>query len=995
MKKTMLTIVMAALCLIFKAGAQQPAKPLLQNQALMGQVISAATGEPLPGAILKIADTKQTIPCNERGAFQLNLPNGSYSLTAYYMGYQTKNISIQVPYAENLLIKLETAEADLKEVEINAGYYTVKDKERTGSIARVTAATISQQPVGNPLAALIGRMPGVNIEQNTGVAGGGFTVEIRGRNSLRSDAREPMYLVDGVPYPSGKVNSTGIGVTSMGTFSSPLNYLSPADIESIEILKDADATAIYGSRGANGVVLIKTKSPKTDKTSVDIDFNTGMSKVGPEMKLLNTTQYLEMRNEAFKNDGVAPGTTAYDVNGTWDPERYTNWQKVLIGGTAWSTNLHMGINGGNAFTQFSFRGNYSKNTTVFPGNFNDQKGAGTLSVNHTSVNNKFKLNFSTSYLLDVNRLPREDLTKYILLAPNAPALFDDNGNLNWALTPAGAATWTNPLAPTRQNYTGRSNSFLSTALFNYEILKGLFLRSSLGYTRIHLKEQLLNSITGVAPSATAAGSHTNHNNVIETWIIEPQLNYQQQISKGKLDVLLGSTFQNDAQGAELINATGYLNDALLESISAAPSRIGSSNSSQYKYSALFGRINYAWDEQYFLNLTGRRDGSSRFGPDRQFANFGALGLAWIFTANSLVKEQISWLSFGKVRGSYGITGSDQIPNYGFLDTYSSAPTYQGGAALYPTRLANPDYSWESNQKLELAFDLGFFNDKIFFSAAWYRNRSGNQLVGYSLPDITGFPSVQYNLPATVQNTGWEFELNTVNVKTLNFNWKTSFNLTIPQNKLLAYPNIAASSYVNQYTVGKSLYTPKGLQYVGIDSKTGVYTFKDLDGNGSDLDQADQVATSQSLTSHAFGGLLNSFSYKNLQLEVFLQFADKTARLPDFTIPGMMGNQPVAVMDRWSKEGDVKPFQKFSQSYIPNGASIRYSGLTAASDRFADASFIRLKNVSLSWKASPHLRLYLQAQNLFSITDYIPDPEISSVFSLPALRTVTAGITFNL
>nr|WP_162988943.1 SusC/RagA family TonB-linked outer membrane protein [Pedobacter schmidteae] len=1000
-KKTKLVLVMTVLCLIFSTimvSAQST-----NTATITGKVISASNGDGIPGATIKATATSQTTISNDKGTFTLSLPEGTSILSIQHLGYQAKTLNVQVPLNDKLIIALDADDRHLKEIEINAGYYTVKDKERTGAISRVGKETISRQPVSNSLAALIGRMPGVNIEQNSGVSGGGFTVEIRGRNSLRPEARNPMYLVDGVPYPSGEVNSAAIGVSSMGT-SSPLNYLNPADIESIEILKDADATAIYGSRGANGVVLIKTKRPAADKTALDIDFNTGISKVGSEMKLLNTSQYLEMRNEAFKNDGAVPGATAYDVNGTWDQQRYTNWQKVLIGGTARSTNLRAGINGGNAFSQFSFSGNYSKNTTVFPDDFADQKISGTLGVNHTSVNHKFKVNFSASYLLNVNSLPREDLTKYILLAPNAPALFDSNGKLNWALTPAGSASWTNPLAATRQNYTGRSNNFLSSAMLNYELLKGLSIRSSLGYTHINLREQLLNSVDAVVPSPTATGSNTSHNNTIETWIIEPQLNYQRQIAKGKLDVLLGSTFQSDAQRAVIIAATGYINDALLESITAAPTRTAGSNASQYKYSALFGRINYAWDGKYFINLTARRDGSSRFGPDKQFANFGALGLAWIFTENDLIKKHLSWLSFGKLRSSYGITGSDQIPNYGYLDTYSSTQSYQGGTALYPTRLANPDYSWESNKKLETAMDLGFLKDKLFLSAAWYRNRSANQLVGYSLPDITGFTSVQYNLPATVQNSGWEFELNTVNIKTLYFSWKTSFNLTIPQNKLLAYPDIAASSYANKYTVGESLYTPKGLQFTGMDPKTGVYTFKDLNGNGSDLDQADQVSASKSLTSHAFGGLQNSFSYKNFQLDVFVQFADKTVRLPDFAIPGMAGNQPVTVMDRWRNEGDVKPIQKFTQSFIPNGAAFKYSYLTAASDQFADASFIRLKNVALSWNVPfawssrlkiNGLRLYLQAQNLFTVTNYISDPEVSSIFSLPSLRSLTAGITMSL
>ncbi|ACU06180.1 SusC/RagA family TonB-linked outer membrane protein [Pedobacter heparinus] len=957
--------------------------------------------EPLLGAIVKVKGSTMATSTNAVGNFELKQVPENAILLVSYLGFETKEIKAEKSLGT---IKLILAIDDLKEVEINAGYYTVKNKVRTGAISRVSDEIIAAQPVGNPLTALTGRMAGVNIAQSSGVAGGNVNVEIRGRNSLRSDARDPLYLVDGVPYPSAPLTNNSMGVSILAG-SSPLNYLNPLDIESIEVLKDADATAIYGSRGANGVVLIKTKSARNGKTEVGFNIYTGISKVSTILDLLNTSQYLEMRNEAFKNDGISPGLTDYDLNGSWDQHRYTDWQDVLIGGTAQLTNISASINGGNEFTQVAFRSNYNRQSTVFPGNFADQKGSASLTAGHASLNKKFKANFSSSYLLDNNNLPRVDLTNHILLAPNAPEPYTDNGDLNWAYNSTGAATWTNPMAAIRNVYQGRSVSFMSSAVLSYEPVRGLIIKSNLGYTNIRLRENLLNPVKAGNPATASLGSNYLSNNTIETWIAEPQLIWNPKVFKGRLEILLGSTFQKDDQKTEAVVGTGYTNDLLLKSISAAPTKTGTSSGSQYKYNALFARLNYNHQDKYILNLTARRDGSSRFGPGKQFANFGAVGAAWIFSEEKAFRSSLPFLSFGKFRASYGLTGSDKIGDYGFLDTYSASQPYQGGAGLTPTRLANPDYAWENNKKLEAAVDMGFLRDKLFFTISWYRNLSSNQLVGYSLPDITGFTSIQYNLPAVVQNTGLEFELNTSNVSGRNFTWKTAFNLTVPRNELVSYPNIAGSAYASAYTVGQSLYTPIGYHYLGVDPQNGLYTFEDLDGNGNDLDEADKKTADKGLESHAFGGLQNSFTYKSFQLDVFFQFVSKTARNPIslYGIPGAMGNQSAEVMERWQKQGDERSVQKFSQSLVADGPGLRFY-YTLSSDYFSDASFIRLKNVSFSWNVPADwsrrlrlkgLKLYLQGQNLFTLTKYKGDPEVLNIKSLPSLTTLTAGIQVSL
>src|SRR6185503_4418212 len=240
-------------------------------------------------------------------------------------------------------------------------------------------------------------------------------------------------------------------------------------------------------------------------------------------------------------------------------------------------------------------------------------------------------------------------------------------------------------------------------------------------------------------------------------------------------------------------ASGFSSAAIINNIQSASSIITNTFiDTRYRYSAVYGRIGYNYDEQYIINVTGRRDASSRFGPGKQFANLGAIGAAWIFSKQDWVANNMSFLSYGKVRGSYGVAGNDQLTDYQYLSTYSpNSLGYQGVTGLTPTSLTNPNFGWETVKKLEFGLELGFLKDNLMLSASWYRNRTGNQLVGYSLPAITGFTSVQANLPAVIQNTGLELEVTSSNIKGKDFSWTTSANFTLPKNKLISYPNLAA------------------------------------------------------------------------------------------------------------------------------------------------------------------------------------------------------------
>ncbi|WP_268223881.1 SusC/RagA family TonB-linked outer membrane protein [Sinomicrobium oceani] len=976
-----------------------------QQQFEVQGTITDPEGNPLPGVNIIIKGTNQGTMSDPDGKYTIRVTTNDI-LTFSYVGFKRVEKSIYGP--DTIDIQMEEDVMSLEGVELNAGYYTVKEREMTGNISRITAEDIQKQPVANPLQALIGRMPGVQVTQQSGVPGGGFTVRIRGRNSIRADlgVNEPLYIVDGVPYLSTPLNPQGVGTSTLPNSMSPFNSIDPSNIASIEVLKDADATAIYGSRGANGVVLITTKKGMPGKSQVNINVYSGVGKVASSLKLLNTSQYLEMRREAFANDNAEAylEIPAYDILfpdiKLWNPNRYTDWQKELIGGTAYYNNMQASLSGGNANTQYMVGGSYFRQTTVYPGDNANNRISGHFNFSHTTPNQKFKTVLTTSFTSDNINILSEDLTRQALtLAPNAPALYDDNGELNWE-----NSTWDNPLAFLEQEYEGITDNFIANATLDYELIKELHISSQLGYNNIQVREVRIQPNTTWRPNRRNLGGLSQFSDSYrKTWIVEPKVTYKKHIGQGELNMLVGATFQQSTSDIQRIRASGYTSDAMLKNIQAAPYiSIDQSDYTKYRYNAIYGRINYNWRERYIINLTGRRDGSSRFGPGKRFSNFSAVGAAWIFSKERFLQD--SFISFGKLRGSYGTTGSDAIGDYGYLDTYTSTQyPYLGQPGLIPTRLANPNYQWETNKKLEAGLELGLAQDRIFLSGSWYRNRSSNQLVGFPLPVITGQSTIQFNLPATVENKGWEFTLNTINIQRDKFSWRTGFNLSFPENKLLEYENIEASPYANRYRTDKSLFIASGFHYLEVDPETGYHIFEDVDGNGSGTDRYADYQYRKEIAQQYYGGLQNTLHYKDFELDFFFQFVKQTGRNyfgdGTFILPGSMSNQPASVMERWQQPGDITDIQAFSTNYSGLGAA--YNSYRQSDGSIVDASYIRLSNISLSWNLPERLglggnsRFYLQGQNLFTVTNYEGmDPESMISRSLPPLRVLTLGVQLS-
>lgn len=953
----------------------------------------------LPGVTIILKSRPLATLTDEKGNYAI-IAGSNDILVFSFMGYK----SVEIPVTNHSIINVQLRQdaTTLKEVVINAGYYSVKESERTGNISKITAKDIEKQPITNVLAAMQGRMAGVNITQETGVPGGGFNIQIRGINSLRAEGNEPLYLIDGVPYASQALGYSQISTTIPGD-GSPLNSINPDDIQSIEVLKDADATAIYGSRGANGVVLISTKKGKQGKTQFSVNASKGSGRVTQTMKLMNTEQYLAMRRQAFANDGITQYPDyEYDINGTWDQTRNTDWQKELIGGTAEITGVQTSVSGGNEQTQFLLSGSYHSESTVFPGAFIYKKTAFHSNINHESENKKFKLNLSTNYTNQDNDQPGMDFTLMAMsLAPNAPTLYDAQGKLNWENN-----TWDNPLANLEGKFNSKTGDLIANTLLSYQLFHNLELKSSFGYTNLHYNESRTTPSTMYNPAYNSTSKNSSiwvNNANRKSWIIEPQINWKKEFGQAKLEVLLGSTFLDQSSDRLILKGKGFTSNSLIYDLASASTiTVLNNQATVYKYQAFFGRINWNWQDKYLLNATARRDGSSRFGPGKQFATFGALGGAWLFSKEPFIKNNAAFLSFGKLRASYGTTGNDQIGDYQFMDTYSSSgSSYQGVIGLQPTRLFNPDYGWETNTKMEIALETGFMQDRIFFTWAWYNNQSSNQLVGTPLPATTGFSALQANLDATVQNTGIEVTLRTTNIQTPQFNWTSNFNLSVPKNKLVSFPGLESSTYANQYVIGQSINIQKLYNNTGLNQQTGIYIFQDVNGDSA-ITYPDDSQSIRDFSPKFFGGLQNHLEYKGWQLDFLFQFVkqDNFNWAYIAGLPGVLVNQAVYATDSWQQVGDNSTYQKYTTG-VDNDVVEAYYKYISSTAAVSDASFVRLKNIAISydlpkrWIKELRCKMYVQGQNLLLFTPYKgADPEFRSAGYLPPLKVVTAGIQLN-
>lgn len=1010
------------------AAAEKPAIPSPQASTAdrpVSGIVRGTDGNVLPGASVRVKGTSSGTATDALGRFTISAEKGT-TLVISFVGFTTTEFKVTPAMVaqQPLVLSLPPAETALEDVVIRAGYYDVIKKEMIGNITKVSAKEIANQPVSNPLAALAGRVAGLDVIQESGLPGTGFTLRLRGLNSVRPEANNPLIIIDGTPYPSGTSdNPAGSAGSKPPSFevlgyvsTSPLNSINPNDIESIEVLKDADATSIYGSRGGNGVILITTKKGKGGKTAVNLNLSSGMAKMSRKVDVLDRRQYLDMRYEAIKNDGQTIATanpgSVYDLR-LWDTTRTTDWQDELLGGTASYTRGQLSVSGGNNNTSFLFSGNYSRETSIFPIDLADTRYNGRLNVNHQSADQKLQVQFSVNYGADNNKLPGWSIAAFALtLPPIAPPLYDSAGKLNWGPN----STFLNPIARLKELSDANTRSFVSSANFSYRLFKGFKVKATLGYNQVQTdavskRPQDFFDPTEWLTKGKYLRSSKHMKLLTGTWNAEPQLEYETRIGPGNFKALVGATFQQSKTNGLILQVNNYPDDALMGNTNFGQVDYSYTQSSEYLYNAIFGRLNYNIASKYIVNITARRDGSGRFAPGRRFGNFASAGAAWVFSDEDFVRNAFSFLSFGKLRVSYGTTGNDIIPDYGYLSLYNATNQYNGGLSLAPSGLFNNEYSWETNKKAEAGLELAFLDNRISLATSYYRNRSSNQLVQFPLPSTVGFTSIQSNLPAVIQNTGLELEFSSTNIRRKNFSWNTAFNISFPRNKLVSYPNLGGSPYAYTYVEGLPLSIVKTYDMVRVDPLTGLNIWRSP-SRGLDTSNANYLMiTDRSVAINTgkelFGGINNTFRYKQFELSLFLNFGKQTgpatyANL--FSAGGKVGNMPVDRYERrWQQKGDVTDVQRLTNN--PNSpASYANVGVAWNPSYYSTISFLRLKNIAVSYSLPEKTarkaglqggRVYVQGQNIFTVTDYKGwDPENQSG-NYPLLRVWTAGIEVNL
>jgi TonB-linked SusC/RagA family outer membrane protein len=968
--------------------------------------VQSTSGEPLSGVM--ILSTGVSPQMSSTNGWFLTPMRGFYTRVAVScLGYRSETLLLSNKKFQ--VITLQPIAAVLDHVVVQA-YGKTTQRLTTGSVTDVAGSVFQEYPDGDVLGALEGRVAGMLIRQLNGVPGSARQTLIRGQRSIEEGNRM-LIVIDGVPLidNDGYTVVIGAGSAQGATGAEVLNGIAPEDIASVEVLKDASATAIYGSRGANGVLLITLKSGSSGKPRWHAAVSSGIDAVIRPARLLNTSQYLAMRRDAILDDGLKVDSANLPEAYAWDTTRSSDYQRYAMGQARWRKDATLGLSGGDSNTIYLLSGNYHHEEAVFPGSSPDERISVFGHVHELSGNRRLQVDLSAIEHWEDNRLPQVDYSQLQYLAPDAPGFFLSNGQPQWSYN---GLSYLNLPASGYNSYRGSVQNEYSHLEIGYDLLPGLVLRSSLGYYRVASAEHTVEPIIGQDPALDPTGSTSVTNSSEHSEMVEEVADLKRKLGAGQLEALVGVNWQEQQSAYTTEAASGYTSDLLMASGGGSPTIAVTENSVVYRYEAVFGRLNYNWKNRYIAEVSGRRDGSSRFGPGDQFGNFWATSGAWIFSEEPWAKD---WavLSHGKLRASIGTTGNDQISaNYAQVYSGTNAVQgYQGAQGLIPTSLPNNDLRWEVNYNSEIAMDLGFFQNRILFSAAAYRDWTTNQLVQSTLPSQTGQPLVFVNMPADIVNTGLEFNLRTVNWSRRDWSWVSTLTVSAPINRLVSFPGLANTSQANTLVIGKSLSVVRGYQYQGVRVDSGLFQFRDVNHDGV-LNDSDLVSGGN-LDPRYYGGLDQMVRYKNWELDLFIDFRRQSGQnpyvilyqqyMPGFASQYMEGNAPVEFLHRWRRAGDHAALQQMTES-TSSVAYQRVQDYISSTAASIDASFVRLKNVALSYRLPKErlkrvgltgCRLWLKAENLFTYTRYpVTDPETQDPRVLPPVRTVAMGLQVN-
>ncbi|WP_436517511.1 SusC/RagA family TonB-linked outer membrane protein [Ekhidna sp. To15] len=952
--------------------------------------ITDDTGESLPGVNVVIKGTTTGVTTDLDGNFRISVDDGA-TLIFSYVGFETQEIEVGARTTIDVTLGGAT---ELQEVVV-VGYGTTLKTELTSAIASVGKEDIERLPNVSPEQSLQGLASGVFVQSQGGQPGGAVTVRVRGQTSVNAGA-QPLYVVDGVVISNGDLTQNAIG----GEDQNVLATLNPQDIESIQVLKDAASTAIYGARAANGVVLITTKRGTSGKAKIDFRAWTGVAQPLALVEKLSGPEQIAIEREGYLND--SPWLSPNDPSVS---NETLGWDGVtdsdLIGAIfrdAVVREYNISASGGNEALRYFVSGGYRDEEGVMLGS-NFERISTRLNVDY-NASDDLTIGTSLSFASNKQNLVESGNNIFgtygaAILAPNYRPIYDSETG-EFVDTFPGFNT--NPVrAALQQKLVTTTNKFLGNWNFTYKLpVEGLAFRTDLSYDWNYVREDQYQ------PETTAQGRGSqgfgNYSTLDQgTYNIEPTLRFSRTFGGShKITAVAGMTWQNRRTTQGFVSATGFARGSLAYIRSAAVFTNGDSFRLDQSFMSGFGRVNYAYDEKYLASISFRRDGSSQFGPDNKFGNFYAFSVGWNFSEEDFFNLDV--ITFGKIRASYGVTGNDQIGNFQYVGTFSGGASYLDQPGLTPSRLENPQLNWEETTMTDVGLELAMFNNRLNMNAGVFRQETNGLLFNNQVPWTTGFASFQDNVGVVV-NEGIELDLNGVILDLNGFQWTGKLNLTFMRNEVkeLNSDEPILSGFASAIIQGEPINTFYALKWLGVDPATGNSVFEDFNGDGAITSDDNQVVGNHS--PEIVGGLSTGFSYKGITLDAFFQFVEgvdvynNTHQFSQNVSAGWGLDRNV--LRRWRQPGDVTDIPRASQT-----SSLDF---TNDNSRFlSDGSYIRLKNVTLAYSLPSELvskaklrnaRIYVQGTNLITWTAYNgPDPEISA-FGFTATSLGTDFLTF--
>jgi TonB-dependent starch-binding outer membrane protein SusC len=993
-----------------RSEAHERDKALIADITVTGKIVAFENNEPLPGVTIVLKGTGKGTATDAKGEFTITVPNNKAVLVFSYVGYLSQEQA--VGNQTKLNISLVQDSKALDEVVV-VGYGTEKKRDLSGSIASVSADEIKATPITSFEQGLQGRVAGVQVMQGNSAPGGAPQVRIRGANTVLG-GNEPLYIIDGVPvYNSDLETNNNLNVGTQP--SNALASINPNDVVSMEILKDASATAIYGARGANGVVIITTKRGQaSERGKISFEAYHGIQEISNKLKLMNTQDFIKIINERTTNFGGAPRYL--------DPSIYTtstDWQDFFFRKAPMS-NYSLNFSGGTTKNQYSISGNwFNQEGVIQQTNFN----RGSVRVNlDNRLNDKFKV--STS--ITASRSTNNRSLNYVLMNAMqfSPLLspYDKDGNFaNLNTVDTGGENPVEALYKTSDKLT--VDRFLGNVLGEYTIIDGLTYSLRLAMDNLTQHNDIyVKKGSFIYPSPGATVKENKGNN----YVIEHLFNYKKVFRDNhKINITAGYTWQENNTVFFQQSGTGFqFDDFGTYNLGAAA--ITNPNVSFRNKSTLLsylGRANYVLKDKYIFTLTGRADGSSRFGDNNKWGYFPSGAVAWRISKESFMKN-LNFISDLKLRTSYGMTGNQEIGLYNSISRFSSVQGVMGSPLVgfvgyVPTSLANNDLKWEINKQFDAGFDISLLKDQISLTTDYYIKRTEDLLANLPIPGSSGFSSILIN-SGSIENKGFEVGLKSTLIERKNLNWTIGGNISRNETKVLKLavatkqffaPNIPSpiDRPVNIIREGEVLSSFWGYKEDGLD-ENGDIKYKDLNGDGK-VDGNDQTILGSPFPNLIYG-FNSNISYKGLTLSIFFQGVEgvKVFNSNDFMIANSVtriSNQLEEVNDRWTPE-NKNPNAKYPRASTKQ---------LLVSDRFVqDADYLRLRNISLSYniptskvgvKWIDAAKIYISGQNLLTFTKYHGyDPEVSQTGSnslvkgldrgsYPANKTITLGINLSI